>query len=127
MDQKNKADNYLKDRPDNPIDNPADNHLKDRPDNPVDNPADNPAKLRFNRLVPGKKMDVFWYVKLNIMVMSFLFVLFLIKQSNTPAFKAGLSNIFKVKNLPQQDRSIKIQKPDLKKTREKIRDRQVID
>ena len=39
-------------------------------------------------------MDLAWYIKLNIMVMGFLFVLFLIKQSNTPAFKLGLQGLF---------------------------------
>ena len=57
-----------------------------------------------------KKIDVFWYVKLNIMVMGFLFVLFLIKQSNTPAFKMGLSNLLNAKSgaSSPEKRSVKI-------------------
>ena len=35
-----------------------------------------------------------WYIKLNMMVMAFLFILFLMKQINTSAFRAGLDNIF---------------------------------
>ena len=48
-------------------------------------------------------MDLAWYVKLNIMIMGFLFVLFLIKQSTTPAFKLGLQGLFtqdKEKSVP---------------------------
>ncbi|MYE07762.1 MAG: hypothetical protein F4X95_03310 [Oligoflexia bacterium] len=45
---------------------------------------------------PAKKnkMEMSWYIKLNIMVMAFLFVLFLMKQINTSSFQAGLDNIF---------------------------------
>ena len=39
-------------------------------------------------------MGISWYIKLNIMVMGFLFVLFFMKQLSTSSFKAGLKNIF---------------------------------
>ena len=41
-----------------------------------------------------KKMNLAWYVKLNVLVLSFLFILFLIKQTNTTQFKQGLQAVF---------------------------------
>jgi len=39
-------------------------------------------------------MELSWYIKLNILVISFLFVVFLIKKTNTTQFKQGLQSIF---------------------------------
>ena len=39
-------------------------------------------------------MELAWYIKLNILVLSFLFMLFLIKQTNTVQFKQGLQSLF---------------------------------
>ncbi len=55
-----------------------------------------------------RKIGISWYIKLNIMVMGFLFVLFLIKQTNTPGFKAGLKGVFSVTNPPPRERSFRI-------------------
>lgn len=41
-----------------------------------------------------KKLELAWYIKLNILVISFLFVVFLIKQTNTTQFKQGLQSVF---------------------------------
>ena len=54
-----------------------------------------------------KRMGASWYIKLNIMVMGFLFVLFLMKQLNTSSFKAGLENIFSPGH-SQHERSVRI-------------------
>ena len=54
---------------------------------------------------PKKKMEVSWYVKLNIMVMAFLCILFLMKKLGTSSFQAGLNNIF---STPQPERLIRI-------------------
>ena len=55
-------------------------------------------------------MDISWYIKLNIMVMGFLFVLFFIKQSNTSSFRQGLNNIFSssIHSPPERSARIKI-------------------
>ena len=45
-----------------------------------------------------KKVELSWYIKLNILVMSFLFVVFLIKQSNTNQFQQGLQAVFSSNN-----------------------------
>ena len=61
-------------------------------------------------------MKLSWYIKLNIMVMGFLFVLFLMKQVQDPAFRAGLSRIFSPPGetlstgSPAKNRTAKIQK-----------------
>ena len=55
-----------------------------------------------------RKMGISWYIKLNIMVMGFLFVLFLIKQTNAPGFKAGLKRMFSVTGPPPRERSFRI-------------------
>ena len=60
----------------------------------------------WNRFFHKKKMDISWYVKLNIMIMSFLFVLFFIKQLNTPTFKASLNRMFFITD--SQDRLIRL-------------------
>jgi len=41
-----------------------------------------------------KKMDLSWYIKLNIMVMGFLFVVFMMKEVNSKSFKSKLDYIF---------------------------------
>ena len=41
-----------------------------------------------------KKLELAWYIKLNVLVISFLFIVFLIKQTNTTQFKQGLQSIF---------------------------------
>ncbi len=59
-------------------------------------------------LIKGKKkIGISWYIKLNIIVMGFLFVLFLMKQLNAPSFKAGLENIFSPVH-SQNERSARI-------------------
>ena len=58
---------------------------------------------------PGeKKVGISWYVKLNLMVMGFLCVLFLIKQINTSSFKVGLEHIF-LTGSERRERSVRIQ------------------
>ena len=56
-----------------------------------------------------RKGEFSWYIKLNIMIMSFLFVLFLIKQVNTSSFRTGLNNIFSHTSPQQTERSVRIQ------------------
>ena len=51
-----------------------------------------------------KKIELSWYIKLNILVMSFLFVVFLIKQSNTNQFQQGLQAVFSSNNSLEQNR-----------------------
>ena len=75
---------------------------------------DNPSLRPFFPL--PKKMEITWYVRLNIMVISFLFVLFLIKKVQDPNFQKGLSRIFanpSSSSLPSSgnSRSAKIQIP----------------
>ena len=41
-----------------------------------------------------KQGDISWYVRLNIIILSFLFVLFLIKKVQSPVFQAGLNRLF---------------------------------
>ena len=67
-----------------------------------------------------KKMSVSWYIKLNIIVMGFLFVLFLMKQLNTSSFKAGLENIFSPAPSPHE-RSARIKITPEKEGKETIR------
>ena len=63
---------------------------------------------------PKKKMEVSWYVRLNIMVMAFLCVLFLMKKIGTSSFQTGLNNIF---SAPQPERLIRIKSsPEKKKS-----------
>ena len=40
-------------------------------------------------------MSIAWYIKLNILVLAFLFVIFLMKEISSPTFKQGLKNLFK--------------------------------
>ncbi|MDE0118382.1 MAG: hypothetical protein OXM55_00035 [Bdellovibrionales bacterium] len=64
------------------------------------------------------KMGMSWYIKLNIMVMGFLFVVFLIKQINTSSFRNGLDHIFtSSRSKPKPSVQIKIKPPE--KEREK--------
>ncbi len=65
-----------------------------------------------------KKMEISWYVKLNIMVLVFFFVLVLIKRLNTPVFQAGLNNIFSPAS-PPKERSVRIQIHSEKTKKEK--------
>ena len=72
-------------------------------------------------LLLPKKMNMAWYVRLNIMVISFLFVLLMIKQVQKPAFQKGLSHIFAnppASPAPPSDnnRSAKIQLPEKAKS-----------
>ena len=57
-----------------------------------------------------RKMELSWYVKLNIMIMSFLFILFLMKQIKSPLFQTGLSNLFPHVSSQQPDRSVRIKR-----------------
>ena len=67
-----------------------------------------------------KKIGISWFIKLNVMVMGFLFVLFLIKELNTPSFKAGLENIFSSVH-SQTERSARIKLIPKKEKKETIR------
>ena len=61
-----------------------------------------------------KQMEVSWYIKLNIMVIGFLFVLFLIQKIQSPIFQAGLSRLFAdspSSSPPPSGRVVKIQPP----------------
>ena len=67
-----------------------------------------------------RKIGMPWYIKLNIMVMGFLFVLFFMKELNTSSFRAGLENIFSSKS-SQSERSARIQLIPKKEEKETIR------
>ena len=49
-------------------------------------------------------MELAWYIRLNILVISFLFMLFLIKQTNTTQFKQGLQAIFSSNHTSEESR-----------------------
>ena len=67
-----------------------------------------------------KKMGVSWYIKLNIIVMVFLFVLLLMKQLNTSSFKTSLENIFSPVH-SQHERSARIKLVPEKEEKDTIR------
>ncbi len=60
---------------------------------------------------PKKQMNLSWYIKLNILVMSFLFILFFMKQIRENSFQEGLNRLFSPSHFQEKprQRSVKIQ------------------
>ena len=50
--------------------------------------------MNIKRIGKKKSVEISWYVKLNIMIMGFLFVVFIMKQIRAPSFQSGLSRLF---------------------------------
>ena len=101
--------------PDNQPPNPS-NTTKSLKDSSADRRHQENSYNSQSSILISKKMNITWYVRLNIMVISFLFVLFLIKQVQNPAFQRGLSHIFANPSSPpappsNNNRSAKIKSP----------------
>ena len=76
----------------------------------LDSSTEQKQKHFLPSLLRRKKMELSWYIKLNIMVLGFLFVLLLMKQIRSPVFQDGLKNALESPAPPARSAKIRHQK-----------------
>ena len=55
-----------------------------------------------------KKLEISWYIKLNILIMGLLFVFLFMRQLNSHSFQIGLNSIFSSSSFQPNKRSAQI-------------------